>query len=477
MSDFLPVQLADLKKRGWPELDVIIVSGDAYVDHPAYGIAVISRVLEAAGFKVGIIAQPDWRSNKDFTKLGKPRLFFAISAGNVDSLVANYTANKKPRKTDDYSTGGRIGLRPDRATIVYANKVRENFCGVPIILGGIEASLRRLTHYDYWDNCLRRSILVDAKADILVYGMAEAQILEIARRLKEGEKAEALNDISGTVVVTKNLNHLRDYVVIPSFEECCHDKNKFNEAFRLIYLQANPFTGKTIVQKHADRFVTQLPAALPLSTEQLNRVYELPYMRNYHPVYETLGGVPGFETVRFSIISHRGCCGDCSFCSLGLHQGRIIQSRSPASILREAKLISEQKDFRGTITDIGGPTANLYQASCSFWKDKGCCVDKSCLTPSKCKNFKLEYNETIALYRKIRQLPKVKHLFISSGFRYDLLNEDYARRYLEELCRFHISGRMKVAPEHRVDKVLGVMHKPGFGAYEKFVHKFNQVNE
>lgn len=475
--DFFPICRDDLIKRGWRELDIVLISGDAYVDHSSYGVAVIGRVLENTGFKVGIIAQPNWRNTKDFTQLGKPKLFFGITAGNVDSLVANYTANKKPRKADDYSPLGKTGMRPDRATIVYANKVREAFSDTPIVLGGIEASLRRLAHYDYWNNCVRRSILVDAKADILVYGMGEAQILEIARRLESGEKIQALNNTRGAAVIRKEVSWLKNCLIIPSFEEVSADKNKFNEAFRIIYSQTNPLKAKPIAQKHGDRFVVQFAPALPLTTEELDRIYELPYMRNYHPSYNRLGPVKSFETVKFSLISHRGCCGDCSFCSLSLHQGRIIQSRSTESIVGEAKLISELKGFRGTITDIGGPTANLYKTNCFLWRQQGFCADKNCLTPSKCKNLKLGYEETIALYRKIRQLPKVKHVFIGSGFRYDLLTEDFARGYLYELCKFHISGQMKVAPEHMTDNVLKLMNKPLFSYYEKFVRKFNQVNE
>ncbi|MDP2923604.1 MAG: YgiQ family radical SAM protein [Candidatus Omnitrophota bacterium] len=475
--DFFPICRDDLIKRGWRELDIVLITGDAYVDHSSYGVAVIGRVLENAGFRIGIIAQPNWRNTKDFTQLGKPKLFFGITAGNVDSLVANYTANKKPRKVDDYSPLGKTGMRPDRATIVYANKVREAFPDTPIVLGGIEASLRRLAHYDYWDNCVRRSILVDAKANILVYGMGEAQILEIARRLESGEKIQALNNTRGAVVIRKEVSWLKNCLIIPSFEEVSADKNKFNEAFRIIYSQTNPLKAKPIAQKHGDRFVVQFAPALPLATEELDRIYELPYMRNYHPSYNRLGPVKSFETVKFSLISHRGCCGDCSFCSLSLHQGRIIQSRSTESIVGEAKLISELKGFRGTITDIGGPTANLYKTNCFLWRQQGFCADKNCLTPSKCKNLKLGYEETIALYRKIRQLPKVKHVFIGSGFRYDLLTEDFAREYLYELCKFHISGQMKVAPEHMTDNVLKLMNKPLFSYYEKFVRKFNQVNE
>ena len=475
-SEFLPVSKHDFKKRGWAELDIILVTGDAYVDHPSYGAAVVGRVLEAEGFKVGIIAQPNWRSTDDFLKLGRPKLFFAITSGNVDSMVANYTANKRPRVTDDYSLGSRAGLRPDRALIVYANKVREAHKDCPIILGGIEASLRRLAHYDYWDNTPRRSVLLDSKADILVYGMGEMQTLEIAKRLRGGENVHSLNDIRGTVVVLKDLALLEEYKLIPSFEEIKESKDKYNLAFREIFSQMNPFSAKVIAQKHADRFIVQLPPAYPLSTEDLDRIYELNYARNWHPAYDKLGGIKGFETVRFSITSHRGCCGMCSFCSLYMHQGRIIQSRSEESILKEAKLISRMPNFKGTITDIGGPTANLYQASCRRWAKHGFCEDKNCINPSQCKNLELGYKKSIDLYRKIAQIPGVKHVFISSGFRYDLLTEDNAEEYLTQVCKFNISGQMKVAPEHIVDTVLKNMNKPYVSSYEKFLKKLDKIN-
>lgn len=474
--DFLPINQQDLKKLGLKELDIIIITGDSYVDHPSYGAAVIGRVLEAEGFRVGIIAQPNWRSLDDFLKLGRPRLFFAVTSGNVDSMVANYTANKRPRSSDEYSPGAKSGLRPDRALIVYANKVRQAYKDCPIVLGGLEASLRRLSHYDYWDNEVRRSVLVDAKADILVYGMGEAQIIEIAKRLKGGEKLRSLNDIRGTVVIRKDLEFLKEYKTIPSFEEVREDKNKYNSAFREIYSQMNPFSAKTIAQKHADRFVVQFPPAYPLSTEDLDRIYELNYARSWHPSYDRLGGVKGFETVRFSIISHRGCCGMCSFCSLYMHQGRIIQSRSEESILKEARLLSQMKDFRGTITDIGGPTANLYQASCSRWLKEGFCENKSCLNPSTCKNLELGYKKSVALYKKIAEISGVKHVFVSSGFRYDLLTGDDAEEYLTQICKFNISGQMKVAPEHIVDTVLKSMNKPNVSSYEKFLRQLDKVN-
>ncbi|MEI8349643.1 MAG: YgiQ family radical SAM protein [Candidatus Omnitrophota bacterium] len=474
-DNFLPISAQDIKKRGWKELDIILITGDAYVDHPSYGTAVISRVLEREGYKVGIISQPNWRSKDDFARLGRPRLFFGITSGNTDSMVANYTANKKLRHGDDYSPGGRAGLRPDRAILVYANRVREAFGDITIVLGGIEASLRRLAHYDYWDDCIRRSLLVDAKADILAYGMAETQVVEIARYL-EGGRDIAMASIRGTVTIGKEVEKLSDCVEIPSFEDIKADKEKFNQAFKMIYREMNPFAAKKVAQRHADRFVIQQPPALPLEAEQLDKIYELPYSRKCHPVYAAAGGLKGFETVKFSIISHRGCCGECSFCSLYFHQGRIVQSRSPASIVKEARILAEQSDFKGTISDIGGPTANLYRASCNVWGKRGFCENKNCLLPTKCKDLNLGYQQTTALYRMIRQIPKVKHLFVGSGFRYDLLADQSAENYLEELCRFHISGQMKVAPEHAVDSVLKVMNKSDSGSYERFAAAFGKMN-
>jgi uncharacterized radical SAM protein YgiQ len=477
MADkFLPVSREDLRKRGWGELDVIIITGDAYVDHPSFGAAVIGRVLEARGYRVGIIAQPDWRSIDAFRALGRPRMFFGITAGNTDSLVANYTANKRPRQRDEYAPGGTPGLRPDRAVIVYANRAREAFKDAVIVLGGLEASMRRLAHYDYWDNAVRRSILLDARADILVYGMGEAAIVEIAEQLSAGVAAGGLNHIRGTVVVRGAADFLQDCVQLPSFEEVKSDSGKFNEAFRITCSRQNPFTALPLTQPHADRTIIHFPPPLPISAEELDRIYELPYERAWHPAYSVQGGVPALETVRYSLVSHRGCCGECSFCSLSLHQGRIVQSRSGASLVNEARRMSRRDDFRGTITDIGGPTANLYASSCSRWNEKGPCEKKSCLTPSPCKNLKRNYKKSIELLRSISRLPGVKHAFIGSGLRYDLLSDEEAGAYLEEVSSRHISGQMKVAPEHVVDRVLALMNKPQAREYETFVRKMADIN-
>lgn len=472
----MPICREDMNEKGWSKLDIILVSGDAYVDHPSYGIALIGRMLTQNGFKVGIIAQPDWRTIEDFKRLGSPRLFFGITSGNIDSMVANYTANKKLRRTDEYSPGEKAGLRPDRAVIVYANRVREAFKDVPIVLGGIEASLRRLSHYDYWDNRVRRSILCDALADILVYGMGERQIMEIAHRLDNGEEVRSLNDIRGTVVVRDNIASIKNKsVIIPSFEETAKDKKKFSRAFVMAYGQMSPSFAKAVIQRHADQFVIQFPPAYPLSKRELDAVYELPYTYKWHACYDNFGGVKGLETVRFSITSHRGCCGECSFCALYFHQGRIVQSRSKNSILREARAMSLRNDFRGTITDVGGPTANLYAAGCNLWKKTGFCSDRKCLTPKRCGNLKLGYAESIELYRELSQIPKVKHVFIGSGFRYDLLIDKEAESYLQEICAHHISGLLKVAPEHCSNNVLNIMNKPLFGFYEKFVQIFKDT--
>lgn len=476
MKQFLPISKEDLKSRGWNDLDIIIVTGDAYVDHPSYGAAIIGRVLEDAGYKVGVIAQPDYRHIDDFKKLGRPKLFFAVTAGNLDSMVANYTANKKVRNTDDYSPGGRAGLRPDRACIAYSNKLQQAFKDVPIVLGGMEASMRRSAHYDYWSDKVRRSVLLDAKADILVYGMGERQVLEIALRMKKGERIDSLDDIRGTVVARKGLNNIKDYILVPSFEEVVKDKGRFNEAFRIIYAESDPVRGKAVVQKHGDRFIIQYPPALPLTTEEMDRIYLLPFIRDWHPSYEKCGGVPGLETVRNSIISHRGCAGGCSFCSLYLHQGRIVQSRSIESIANEIKMLAQDRTFKGTITDIGGPTANMYMAECPLWKSAGACRDKKCLMPNKCKNLQLGYTYSIKLWRELKDIPNLKHVFIGSGVRYDLLTESFADDYLRELCAHHISGQLKIAPEHCVDSVLELMNKPKFSVYEKFMDKFENVN-
>ncbi|BBO68267.1 YgiQ family radical SAM protein [Desulfosarcina alkanivorans] len=475
--EFLPVSQSDLRQRGWDRLDIILITGDAYVDHPAYGVALIGRVLESHGYRVGVIAQPGWRTDADFKRLGKPRLFFGITSGNVDSMVANYTANKRPRKKDDYSPGGKTGMRPDRALIVYANRVRQAFKDVPVVVGGIEASTRRLAHYDYWDNRVRRSILFDARADMLVYGMGELQIVEIARRLSAGEAIDRLDHIPGTAVIRKDPAFLGDAVTLPSCEVVADSREQFNRAFALFYREQNPVTARPVVQAHGDRFAVVYPPPMPLSQVALDRIYELGYQRAWHPDHDAAGGVQGLETVRHSLVTHRGCSGECNFCSLYFHQGRMVQSRSADSIVREATRLARDPAFRGTISDMGGPTANLYGADCPRWAKKGFCRNRRCMAPEVCPSLDPGYGRSLPLYRRIRAIPEVRHAFIGSGFRHDLFGGSGADACLEELCRYHVSGRMKVAPEHICKPVLDAMGKPPIGIYEAFVGQFNRIGK
>lgn len=465
-----------MEKRGLGELDVIMISGDAYVDHPSYGAAMIARSLEREGFSVGIIAQPDIRNIDAFRALGRPRLFFGVTAGNLDSMVANYTANRKPRSSDDYSPGGKAGRRPDRATIVYANMARRAYPDVGIVIGGVEASLRRLSHYDYWSDNVRRSLLLDSKADILVYGMGERQTVEIAKRLNSGDDIKRLDNIPGTVVARKSLVELRNFMMIPSFEETSTGKDKFNEAFKKIYEEQDHKRGRAIVQKHAARYVVQFPPPAPMTEAEMDDLYRGVFAMRPHPSYDAHGGVPGFETVRWSVTSHRGCPGQCAFCSLFMHQGRIVQSRSRSSVIGEIKNIASRGDFKGTITDIGGPTANLYSAYCPRWEPSGACKDRKCLVPKKCQNLKPGYAETLKLWREAAKIQGVRNIFIGSGVRYDLLAESHADEYLKELCKYHVSGQLKVAPEHSEISVLELMNKPRFDVYKTFVSRFEAAN-
>jgi uncharacterized radical SAM protein YgiQ len=477
MADFLPVSPSDMRRRGWDQLDVILITGDAYVDHPAYGVALIGRVLASHGYRVGVIAQPDWRTAADFKRLGRPRLFFGITSGNVDSMVANYTANKRPRKKDDYTPGGKPGRRPDRALIVYANRVRQAFKDVGVVIGGIEASMRRLAHYDYWDNRVRRSILFDARADMLVYGMGESQTVEIARRLSAGETIDALDHIPGTAVIRKDPAFLDEFVTIPAYEAVIDSHRQFNRAFALFYREQNPVTARPVVQAHGDRWAVVYPPPMPLSQAELDAIYELDYQRVWHPEADAAGGVKGLETVRHSLITHRGCSGECNFCSLYFHQGRMVQSRSADSIVREATRLTRDPAFHGTITDMGGPTANLYGADCPRWAKKGFCRNKRCMAPEVCPSLDPGYGKSLPLYRRIRSIPGVKHAFIGSGFRHDLFGGSGADACLEELCRFHVSGRMKVAPEHICEPVLDAMGKPPIAVYDAFVGQFKRIGK
>lgn len=468
---FLPTSLPEARARGWDELDVVLISGDAYVDHPSFAAAVIGRVLESRGFRVGIIPQPDWRSAAAFASLGRPRLFFGVTAGNVDSMLSRFTVNRKRRSSDPYSPGGAKDRRPKRATIVYANRAREAFKDVPVVIGGIEASLRRLAHYDFWDDAVRRSILLDSKADLLVYGMGEQQVIEIARRLDAGQAISDLRDIRGTVYVTADQP---EAVALPSFEEASSDPAKFAEAFRLYERQCDPFFGEPACQQHGDRYVVALPPPASLSTAEIDGVYDLPFTRRWHPRYDTEGGVPALETVRFSVISHRGCVGNCAFCALGFHQGKVIQSRSKQSILREAARIARDPLFKGTIADVGGPTANMYRMKCQ--RSEHGCRERTCLTSKICKQLDTDHAPLIDVLRALRDVSGVRHVFTGSGIRYDLALADTSGRYLDELCAHHVSGQLKVAPEHVSDAVLRVMSKPPAEEFERFRRRFAEIN-
>ena len=478
-NQFLPISRADMAERGWDQLDFLLISGDAYVDHPSFGTAIISRLLESEGYRVGIIALPDWRSTRDFEVMGRPKYAVLISSGVIDSMVNHYTASKKPRSEDVYAPGGKAGMRPDRAVIVYANRVREAFKDIPVILGGTEASLRRFAHYDYWSDTVRRSILVDSKADLLIYGMGEKPILEVAARLAEGERIQEIRDVRGTCYLTDDLTGLEKSVktvMVPSFEEVKSDKVRYAEAFKIQYDEQDPIRGNILVQPHGNRYLVQNPPALPLTVEEMDRVYALPYQRTYHPVYEAEGGVPAIQEVEFSITSHRGCFGGCSFCALTFHQGRIIQKRSQASILAEAKKLVWMDNFKGYIHDVGGPTANFRNPACRVQAKQGTCKGKQCMDKGGCRHLVVDHSEYLQLLRKLRELPEVKKVFIRSGIRYDYLMLDKDDTFFEELCEHHVSGQLKVAPEHVVDRVLSRMGKPGRAVYDRFVKKFYEIN-
>lgn len=476
MNDFLPINKNDMKNRGWEELDFIFVSGDAYVDHPSFGPALLCRLLEKHGYRVGIIAQPDWHNTKDFQKLGKPKLGFLVSSGNLDSMLNKFTAAKKTRHNDAYSPGGKAGYRPDRAVVVYCNRLREIWKDVPIIIGGIEASLRRFAHYDYWSNSIRRSILLDSRADLLIYGMGEQQLLEIAADLHKGIDIADITMVKGTSCLIRSIDCIWDYVEIPSFEEVMADKRKFAAAFKTEYLEQDPIRGKTIAQRCGKQYVVQNPPALPLSETEMDEIYDLPYMRTYHPCYEEAGGVPAILEVQFSLVSHRGCFGGCNFCAIVSHQGQIIQRRSKDSLLREAKILTQMPQFKGYIHDVGGPTANFRRPSCKLQLQRGTCRGKRCLAPTPCRNLDADHSEYLELLRDLRSLPKVKKVFIRSGIRFDYLleaNDDF----LEELCKYHVSGQLKVAPEHVAAKVTNLMGKSSQDVYVRFVQAFKKMNE
>jgi uncharacterized radical SAM protein YgiQ len=471
---FLPISQEEAEDLGIDQLDIILVSGDAYVDHPSFGIALIGRVLWDAGYTVGIIAQPNWRSDEDFKRLGRPRLFFGISSGNVDSMVNNFTPNLKRRSDDVYSPGG-LPRRPDRATIVYADRIHAIFPDIPLILGGIEASLRRFAHYDYWSDSVRRSILADAPADVVVFGMGERALLELAGRLDRGEALQENRDIPGTAVKMDvgqwKCASQEDYLVIPSFNEVSSDKKRYAEAFRMHNQEQDPFTGRTVAQPHPKTVIIQNRPAKPLSTEELDHIYELPFSRAAHPSYTN--PIPALEPVKFSITSHRGCFGLCSFCALTHHQGRIIQSRSIESIIREATRLTRIPGFKGIIQDVGGPTANMYGLICAKWKN-GACSDKLC--SANCPSLNADHSRQVEMLRSLRAIPGVKKVFIGSGIRHDLVLAD-SSDYMEELCQHHVSGQLKIAPEHVVQKVTDCMHKPPVKVFEAFKEKFDAINK
>ena len=477
MSDFLPVSRQDMRRRGWDQCDFVYVIGDAYVDHPSFGHAIISRVLEAAGYKVGILSQPDWKDPQSIQRLGEPRLGFLVMGGNMDSMVNHYSVSKKLRKTDAFTPGGVMGKRPDYAVTVYCNLIRRSYPKKPIIIGGIEASLRRLAHYDYWSDKLKRSILLDSQADLLLYGMGERSIVEAADALNSGLDIHDVTWIDGSVFACKEPDGAVPQIVLPSYETLCRDKRKYAESFYLQYQNTDPFTAKRLVEPYGEHlYVVQNPPQKPLTQPEMDRVYNLPYQRTYHPSYEKAGGVPAIQEVKFSLISNRGCFGACSFCALTYHQGRIIQTRSHQSILSEAEKMVWDPDFKGYIHDVGGPTANFRQPACQKQLTKGACQNRQCLFPTPCKNMIADHSDYLALLRKLRQLPNVKKVFIRSGIRFDYLLADKNDTFFKEMVKYHISGQLKVAPEHIADPVLDLMGKPRNAVYEQFLRKYRQLN-
>jgi len=476
-SGFLPITKQEMDELGIKQFDFIYITGDAYVDHPSFGAAIVTRLIESLGFTVGIIAQPDWRSDSDFKRFGAPKYAFLVTSGNIDSMVAHYTAAKRKRSDDAYTPGGASGKRPDRAVIVYCQKIRSIFGNVPIAIGGIEASLRRFAHYDYWDDAVRPSILADSGADLLMYGMGEHQIEELAKRLAGGEKIGEIHDIRGTCYMTEPVNTPIGAAQCPSYELVRENKTEYAKATKIQYDWQDEVYGKTVIQRHGKMMLVQNPPALSLTTEELDRIYDLPYMRAYHPSYEKLGGVPGIEEVRFSITHNRGCFGYCNFCSIALHQGRRITCRSEESVLREAERITKMPDFKGYIHDVGGPTANFRHTSCEKQLSKGLCMGKKCLAPVPCPALKADHTEYLAMLRKLRKIKGVKRVFIRSGIRYDYLMEDKNDEFIRELIRYHVSGQLKVAPEHCSAAVLDKMGKPHIEAYKAFQKRFYEITK
>ena len=478
MAGFLPTTKQEMKSLGIDRLDFVYVTGDAYVDHPSFGTAIISRILEAHGYTVGIIAQPDWKDDSSISILGEPRLAFLVSAGNMDSMVNHYSVSKKRRDRDSYTPGGVMGRRPDYATIVYSNLIRHTYKKTPILIGGIEASLRRLAHYDYWSDKLKRSVLMDSGADILMYGMGERAVVELADALNSGLDVADITFVDGTVYRTNDISSVVDYIELPSYESMKEDKLLYARSFYTQYCNTDAFSGKRLVEPYANKqYIVQNPPSKPLTVQEMDDVYALPYMRTYHPSYEEAGGVPAIEEVKFSLISNRGCYGGCSFCALTFHQGRIMQTRSHESLVEEAKLITEDKDFKGYIHDVGGPTANFYHKACKKQEKYGACPNKQCLFPKPCENLIINHDDYLALLRKLRALPKVKKVFVRSGIRFDYMLYDKDDTFFRELCEYHVSGQLKVAPEHVADSVLSKMGKPENSVYKAFAKKYVRINE
>ena len=477
-NKFLPICKKDMDERGIQQLDFVYVIGDAYVDHPSFGHAIISRVLEAHGYTVGIISQPDWKDDHSISILGEPRLGFLVAAGNMDSMVNHYTVSKKRRSTDAYTPGGVMGKRPDYATITYCNLIRRNYKKIPIIIGGIEASLRRLAHYDYWSDSLKRSILLDSGADLLLYGMGERSIVEVADALNSGLLVRDITFIDGTVYKTRKKEDIYDAIFLPDYSELKADKKNYAKSFYVQYQNTDPFSGKRLAESYDYKtFVVQNPPSKPLTIEEMDDVYALPYMRTYHPSYEKAGGVPAISEVKFSLVSNRGCFGGCSFCALTFHQGRIIQVRSHESIIEEAKMLTKEPDFKGYIHDVGGPTANFRAPACKKQLKHGACPNKQCLFPKPCDNLIADHRDYRALLKQLRALPGVKKVFIRSGIRFDYLLADKDQSFLKELCEYHVSGQLKVAPEHISDAVLKYMGKPENSVYRRFVQSYQKMNE
>lgn len=475
--DFLPININDMKKRGWEQCDFVFVTGDAYVDHSSFSTAIISRLLERYGYKVGIISQPNWRDVNSFKVLGDPKLGFLVNSGNIDSMVNHYTSFKKKRRTDAYSPGGKANLRPDRAVTTYSNKIREGYKNTPIIIGGIEASLRRLSHYDYWSNSVKRSILMDSGANLLVYGMGERSIIQIAEALEAGIPIEEITYINGTVYKTRDAGRAFEPLFLPSYDEVNTSKEKYAQSFKLQYNNTDPATGKTLVEKYEGVYVVQNPPMEALSEQELDDIYDLDYMMDYHPIYKKDGGIPALNEIKFSITSVRGCFGGCNFCALNFHQGRIIQARSHESILKEVEKMTQDKEFKGYIHDVGGPTANFRIKACKKQERFGACKDKSCLSPEKCDKLIIDHSDYVNLLRKIRKINGVKKVFIRSGIRYDYALYDSKDDFIKELCKYHVSGQLRTAPEHVSERVLRLMGKPSIKIYDKFVQKFYEESK